>query len=320
VLTVIVFPVTGLGMTDQSPISENKPPFTGPAYWAVALFLIFVWGSAFNMIDVALRYITPLWLVSYRLIIAAVLLVGFVLFNGKRFPPLKDRRWIWYTVLGLTGMSIPFYLTATGQEKIDSGISAILVGVMPLLTIVLAHFFTTEKLTVKKFFGFSIGLIGTIILFLPENFSLALIQDWMSQLLILGAAFFYAVTTILAKRAPKTDAAIGAAMMAVCAAIAGTVMAGLSDPLPVAIPPLGWAMIVGLAVGSTGIATIVYLAFIDRNGPTELAKINYFPPFVSVLIGVFVLGENFSLRIALAFGTIMLGVWIARSRPNPSVS
>jgi len=73
-------------------------------------------------------------------------------------------------------------------------------------------------------------------------------------------------------------------------------------------------MIFGLAIGSTGIATIVYLAMIDRNGPTEVARINYFPPFVSVFIGVLILGETFTPRIAIAFATIMLGVWVARNR------
>lgn len=300
--------------------SANTPkaPFTGSAYWAIALFLIFIWGSAFNMIDVALEYISPLWLVSYRLIIAAAMLIGFVVITGKRLPPLSDKRWLWYILMGMTGMAIPFYLTATGQTKIDGGISAILVGVMPLLTIVLAHFFTAEKLTLRKFFGFAVGFVGTIILFLPDNFSLSLIQNWQSQMLVLGAAFCYASTTIIAKRAPQIDAAIGAAMMAFCAAIAGTIMAGLSEPVPSSIPPLGWAMILGLAVGSTGIATIVYLAVIDRNGPTELAKINYFPPFVAMFIGVTILEQPFTWRIAIAFAVIMFGVWFARSRVTSS--
>lgn len=304
-------------MQGESQTSEKKP-YSGPAFWGIALFLIFVWGSAFNMIDVVLEYISPLWLVSYRLIIAAALLIGFALITGKKLPPLRDRRWRWYVLLGLTGMAIPFYLTATGQKTIDSGISAILVGIMPLLTIILAHFFTDERLTLRKFFGFAIGLVGTVILFLPENFSLELIQDWRAQTLVLGAAFCYALTTILVKRAPETDAAVGAAMMAFCAAIAGTLIAALSEPLPTDIPALGWGLILALAIGSTGIATIVYLALIERNGPTAVAQINYFPPFVAVLIGVLVLREPFTLRIALAFAIIMFGVWFAKSRPNPS--
>jgi len=103
-------------------------------------------------------------------------------------------------------------------------------------------------------------------------------------------------------------------MMALCASISGTLLAFLNEPLPGSIEPLGWAMIFGLAIGSTGIATIVYLAMIDRNGPTEVARINYFPPFVSVFIGVLILGETFTPRIAIAFATIMLGVWVARNR------
>jgi len=303
-------------MGDQSSQSlpKSKAPFSGAAYWSMAFFLIFIWGSAFNMIEVALDYVSAVWLVNYRLIIAAILLVAYVLISRKKFPPLGDPRWVWYLGLGLTGMTIPFFLTATGQEKIDSGISAILVGVMPLMTIILAHFFTNEKLTGRKFIGFAVGLVGTIILFLPENFSLDLIQNWDYQLFTLGAAFCYALTTILVKRAPETDPAIGAAMMAVCASISGTALALSKEPIPLSIAPMGWLMILALAIGSTGIATIAYLSLIDRNGPTEVAKINYFPPFVSVFIGVLVLSEPFTARIAIAFATITLGVWIAKNR------
>jgi len=101
-----------MGTPSHNAIAE-KTPFSGVNYWMAALFLIFVWGSAFNMIEVALDYISVLWLVSYRLIIATLLLVGYVIISGKRFPPLRDKRWLWYIGLGLTGMTI--YSVSAGE-------------------------------------------------------------------------------------------------------------------------------------------------------------------------------------------------------------
>ena len=300
-------------------ITTQNGPLKGPVFWAAALFLIVVWGTAFTMVDVGVRYMSPIWLVAYRTLLAAILICLYAFYKGVRFPPLKDPRWKWYFGLGVTGMTLPFFLVSWGQETIDSGLSAILVGVMPLITIVLAHFLTSEKLSWRKVLGFAIGLIGTIILFLPDDFSFSLIKDWKAQCLVLGGAFCYAVTTVGAKLAPETPALQGAAMMTLSAAITAIFFALLNGRPPVAVPLIGWLMIAGLAIGSTGIATIIYLQIIDSNGPTTLARINYFPPFASVLAGIWFLGEPFTARIGVAFATIMLGVWIAKNK-NPKVT
>lgn len=295
-------------------IKAKPAPLSGLHFWAIAIFLVIVWGTAFNMLDVVVRHMDPIWLVAWRTLIATVLIVGFALFKGYRFPPLRDRRWIWYLGLAMTGMVLPFFLTASAQTTIDSGISAILTGTMPLLTLGLAHIFTSEKMSPRKVVGFLIGFIGTIILFLPENLSWGLVLDWKAQLLVLGAALCYAITTVAAKRAPETPSVLGAAMMVGWAAATSLAAALVHSPPDFNIPAITWVLIFVLAIGSTGIATIAYLFMIERNGPTTLAKINYFPPFAAVLVGVWLLNEPFTPRIAIAFATIMLGVWIARKK------
>ena len=299
-------------------IHTPKAPLKGPAYWGAALFLIVIWGSAFNLIEVAIAHVSVSWVVAGRLILGAAFLSGIVFMSGRRLPALTDVRWIWYLGLGLTGMALPFLLTAEGQKEIDSGVSAILVAVMPLMTIVLAHLAKTEQLTMRKLAGFAIGLMGIFILFLPEDFALKFVEEWKSQVRVLVAAFFYAVTTVMAKKAPDTDPMVGAVLMTICGAVLSTIYALLSDPVPTGTDFSGWLAVIGLALGSSGLATIVFLTVIDRNGPTELAKINYFPPFVAVLLGVFWLGEPFTWRIGLAFAIILFGVWFAKTKPSPS--
>jgi len=180
--------------------TSESSPLSGWLLIGVALFLILVWGSAFTLIGVAVRTLSPEWLVAYRMMFGAALVYGYARFSGHSLPRLTDRRWIWHTVLGITGASLPFVLIAIGQKTVDSGLTAILVGTMPLITIVLAHFFTNEKLTVIKLIGFLMGFIGIVILFLPKDLSLSLVADWQAQLLILMGSACYAITTIVASR------------------------------------------------------------------------------------------------------------------------
>ena len=218
--------------------------------------------------------------------------------------------------MGLIGMVIPFFLLSTGQVIIDSGLTAIMVGTMPLMTVILAHFFTNEKLSITKIIGFIFGFIGIVILFLPSDFSIELTENWSSQLIIIIAAFCYAVTTIIAKRAPDTPATVGACMMLICAATACLFVALLTG-LPSSIPPLlGILTAFGLGVGSTAFASILLLYIIDQTGPSTIAKINYFVPLASVIFGVIILDEILSMRIFIAFVIILIGMFISQIKKS----
>lgn len=282
----------------------------------MAFLMVIVWGSAFTLVSIGVKYISPLWLVTYRLIIGAILIIIYVKFKGLNLPSIKDKRWIWYFAMGLIGMVIPFFLLSTGQVIIDSGLTAIMVGTMPLMTVILAHFFTNEKLSITKIIGFIFGFIGIVILFLPSDFSIELTENWSSQLIIIIAAFCYAVTTIIAKRAPDTPATVGACMMLICAATACLFLALLTG-LPSSIPPLlGILTAFGLGVGSTAFASILLLYIIDQTGPSTIAKINYFVPLASVIFGVIILDEILSMRIFIAFVIILIGMFISQIKKS----
>ncbi|MDG1522936.1 MAG: DMT family transporter [Hellea sp.] len=291
------------------PISKNMLFF-------MAFLMVIVWGSAFTLVSIGVKYISPLWLVTYRLIIGAILIIIYVKFKGLNLPNIKDKRWIWYFAMGLIGMVIPFFLLSTGQVIIDSGLTAIMVGTMPLMTVILAHFFTNEKLSITKIIGFIFGFIGIVILFLPSDFSIELTENWSSQLIIIIAAFCYAVTTIIAKRAPDTPATVGACMMLICAATACLFVALLTG-FPSSIPPLlGILTAFGLGVGSTAFASILLLYIIDQTGPSTIAKINYFVPLASVIFGVIILDEILSMRIFIAFVIILIGMFISQIKKS----
>jgi len=279
---------------------------------AVALFLILIWGSAFTMVGAAVRTLSPDWLVSYRMIVGAIVVYIYSRILGHRLPLFKDKRWIWYFLLAITGASLPFVLLAHGQKTVDSGLTAIIAGTMPLIVIILAHFFTSEKLNRWKLIGFTIGFAGIVVLFLPKDLSFALVGDWKAQGLILLASFFYAATTIIASRAPATPSPIAAAMMLSIGAAMSTVWAvSISGPPP--MPDMTALLCtIGLGLGSTGAATMIYLWLIDQVGPSVVARINYFVPVCSVFLGVTLMEEILDWRIFVSFFVILIGVMISR--------
>ena len=291
--------------------TESQTALPYPVFLAIALFLIVIWGTAYTLVGVGVRSLSPIWLVAGRTLVACALMLAVVYGTGRRLPGFRDPRWLWYALLGQTGVTVPFYLLSEGQTRVDSGLTAIIIGAMPILTVVLAHFFTQEKLDVRKLVGFAIGFLGIVLLFLPEDISFGLVAEWRHQSLLLIAALLYAVTTVMAKNAPETDSLVGAAIMILSAAATAS-LGALASGLPEPIPAHVWWVVLGLGVGSTALGTIAYLFVVDRAGPSAMAKINYFPPVVSVVAGVWLLGEPFSWRVVAAFAVIMLGVAVSR--------
>ena len=64
----------------------------GPLEWGLLVLLSAVWGGSFFFAAVALREVGPLTVTTGRVLIAAILLHGFILLSGTRMPT-NARTW-----------------------------------------------------------------------------------------------------------------------------------------------------------------------------------------------------------------------------------
>ena len=77
----------------------------------------------------------------------------------------------------------------------------------------------------------------------------------------------------------------------------------------------GVAMLVVLfGVLCTAGAFLIFFALIAEVGPSRTTLITYVNPAVAVLLGILVLGEPFTLDIAIGFPLVLLGSWLATRR------
>ena len=303
-------------MTDQPSPRTNRLHL-----YAIVALVVFIWSTAYTLMyyTVYSGGFPAEWIPAARTVLPALAITIYVYSRGLKLPKLTDIRWLWYGLMGILGMTIPFLLLAKGNEHgVESGMSSILTnGVTPLMTIVLAHFFVaSERLTWRKTIGFLIGFVGVVFLFMPEDLGARLVQGWDAQIFILMVALSYAVAAIVAKKAPDTNASVGAAIMLVTAAIAALLMA-----IPSGMPSGDYtggvllALFV-LSVFSTGLSDILYLKVIKMSGPSMIAKINYLVPVFALVFGMIFLREEFSWRAVAAMMIIITGLLIARIGEN----
>jgi drug/metabolite transporter (DMT)-like permease len=287
------------------------------ADYGLLLLLAVIWGGSFFLIKIGVASVPPLTLTAARLVIAAVFLLVAARIAGQSLP-IGLRTWALVGVTGIVGNALPFSLISWGEVYIDSGLAAILMAVMPLVTYLLAHVFTEdEKLNRWKAAGIALGLVGVVLLIGPSKLML-LGKDALGQLAVAAAAVCYGINAMLARRlAGQPPLALVAAFMLVSAAI--LVPASLLLERPWTLAPTSnavWAIVL-LGLFQTALGTVLMMLIVRRQGASFFSQINFLVPPVGVLWGLVVLGENPSVNALTALILILGGIALARQGVGP---
>lgn len=296
-------------------ISSRQPP--GPIDYGYLMALAAMWGGSFILIKIALEDIPPATVTSGRLVLGAVLL--FIVAGGRFGRLSRDWRTLGLILLvGLVGNAAPFGLIAWGEEVVDAGLASILMGIMPIATLVMAHFVPPgETLNARKLFGVSIGFIGLVVLVGPALL-LDIGQDGVRQLAILAAAICYGISAILTRRLvgePRLQ--LGAAVL--IAGALGIVPIALLLEQPWTLNPGAGSMVAVLLLGifPTAVAAIFVFQLIDRQGAGFFGQVNLLVPIMGVFWAMTILGEIPDPRAWLALALILVGIAAARGGQRP---
>ena len=287
--------------------------------WTRLSGLVAIWGTAFLFIDIAVDSLPPATLVAMRVLVAALVLVLLAPVLGLRLPP-PGRLWLRFLLLACVGNAIPFFSISWGQTRVASGTTGLLMAVMPLATLVLAHFFVAdERLSrnePRKVLGFLLGFSGVLLLTGPE--ALDRLEGGTSdighQLAILLGALCYAVNTILARRMPPMHPIVSAACTMIMAS-AVMVPASLLLDAPWRLTPEPSSLLSALWLGlvPTGAATVLYFRIVSSAGPTFLSLMNYGIPVVALCAGAAVLGEPVGGSLLAALGLVLGGLFLSQT-------
>jgi drug/metabolite transporter (DMT)-like permease len=274
----------------------------------ILLVLAAIWGSSFMFIKIAVVSIPPLTLAAGRVALAAAVLYAFIRWRGMRLPAM-GRNWTLYFAVAFFGNSLPFTLIGWGEERIDSGLAAILMAVMPLATLLLAHVFVKdEPLTRGKLIGIAVGFTGVLVLVGPEVLQ-GLGSDAVRQGAVAGGALCYAVATISARLLPEAPPAVRAAAVLMWSAVQ-IVPAALVLDAPWLLQPSPGALASAVYLGlfPTALATIIYFHIISTRGASFIAFNNYLVPVFGVMWGAALLGERLSVQELVALALILGGI------------
>lgn len=283
--------------------------------WLLLAALVVCWGTSFAMSKVALQYIAPEWIAAARLCVGATILLAAAAAQRSALPLSKAYlgKYAW---LGLVGNAAPFLIITWGMQYITSGVAGLLMGTIPLIVIILAHFaLPGERLTAPRAAGFVLGFCGIVVLMGPENLLnlKAHGQELVGELAVVAGCMMYGINAVSAKRFNLSGTIAVSAGVLAAGAVMATVAAALTSPFHLHEAPASalWALF-GLGLLPTGIATVVWFKAVERTSPTFTATSNYLVPVFALAFGALTLGERIGWNVLFALLLVLSGIFVSR--------
>lgn len=276
------------------------------------LLLAALWGPSFLLIKVAVAEIPPISLIFGRVGLAALLLYLVLRLSGGNLPR-PGRIWIPLAIVALFQTALPFVLLSWAEQYIDSALAAILNGLTPLFTILLAHLLTADdKLTLAKAIGIGLGLIG-VLFFVAPSLEAGMQAPTWGILAMIAVAASYGFAVVYAREhlnhLPSIVTPTGQMILAAIYLLPLMILVDqpLSQPLP---SRQAIAAVTGLAIFGTVIAFIVYYRLLKSAAASYVSMVTYLVPVIGVLLGVIILDERLAWNDYIGAGLILLGVMI----------
>jgi drug/metabolite transporter (DMT)-like permease len=275
---------------------------------AAALLIVYVvWGSTYLAIAVADRTLPPLLMLAVRFALAGGLLYAWSAWRGdvRRARPGR-REWVAAAVVGGLLLFVDTGGIAWAEQRVASGLTALLVAAVPLFAALLDRTFFGIRLSLGALAGIATGLLGVALLVGQSAH-----VDPVGAAVIIGAAFAWAAGSAYARVAPLPTAPfLSAAMQMLCAAaflaVAGVAMGELGRVHPAAITAGSVAAFGFLVVFGSIVAFTAY-GWLLRSGASSVlvSTYAYVNPAVAVLLGWLFVGETIAGR-ELAAGAVIL--------------
>src|SRR5215213_4873806 len=157
------------------------------------ILLAAVWGASYLFIKVAVDEIEPAPMMAFRTLVAAAVLLAYVVWRFGRERAGRELRDAWRhcLVLGVFNAALPFWLIAWGEKHIDSGLAAVVQASVPIFNALLVlRFLPHERLSPLRAVGLGVGIVGVAVVtgIHPEGGGLAVV----GALAIVASSLAYA--------------------------------------------------------------------------------------------------------------------------------
>jgi drug/metabolite transporter (DMT)-like permease len=296
--------------------------------WLALAIVYVVWGSTYLAIRVMVETMPPLLSGGFRHLVAGIIIFAILLLRrGPRALRLTRAEWIGGGLIGIALLLGGNGLVVLGERDVPSGLTALIVAVVPLFVVVLRRIFG-DRIPLGTLIGVVAGLAGVAVLIIPEGVNGTV--SVIGMLMIIGASISWSIGTYFSKRltlakdplaSTGVQMVVGGASLLVVGGLTGE--AGLVQPANFSLESLlslGYLIVFGSVLAYTAYTWLLIHASVSR-----VSTYAYVNPVVAVFLGWLLLNEKVDATMIIGAAIIVVSVWLviraeARRSQGPALA
>jgi drug/metabolite transporter (DMT)-like permease len=297
---------------------------------SIALVIV-IWAVNFIAAKIGLRTLPAAALASFRVVLAGVVMLPFY-WLCSRLPAFAEavesrrRKFtfgdLWtFLYMGFFGVVMNQVCFTVGLRYTSVSHAAVIVGIGPIYTLILAVLLQLEQATWRKAIGMAIAFAGIAVLASENGISThspSVLGDAITMTGSIGFAMYVVLGKHLGGRYdPLTMTAFShyaGAVIVLPVAIYRAVLLGSAGEWR-AIAGTGWAALLYMAIFSSAVAYVFYFWLLRYLEASQLSAFTYLLPVVATILGIVWLGEKGSCGQVLGGVLALSGVyWIESGR------
>jgi drug/metabolite transporter (DMT)-like permease len=269
---------------------------------------VFLWSTGFVGAKFGLPYAEPLsfLLTRYGFVISLMLVIAL----ATRAPwPTAPMQWVHIGVSGILVQAV--YLGGVFvaiKHGLPAGVTALVVGIQPLLTALGAGWLLDEKVSKRQWGGLALGFVG-VGMVVSGKFGDAPLGPMLIPALV--ALLGITAGTLYQKRyCAKLDLRTGSVIQFVPTAVLTAIAVALFEDYKIEwtgefVFALGWLVLV-LSLGAISLLNLL----IRSGSAVNVASLFYLTPPTTALIAWVVFGENLTYTAAFGMLVAVSGVYL----------
>lgn len=285
-----------------------------PQDWALFLGISLIWGASFLLIAYALEGLTPSMITFGRVGLGALTLgaVRLARSGPRERIDSADRPRLF--LLSVVWVAIPFTLFPLAQEHINSALTGLLNGGVPIFAAIISTVVLSKAPRGAQLAGIIVGFVGIVFISLPSLGEGS--SETRGVLLVVLATLCYGIAVNIA---PPLQAKYGAI----------TLMSGVLGLATIWVTPMmladvgdnDWSLrplvsVVVLGAVGTGLAYWIMATLVGRVGPIRASFITYVIPVVSLLLGVIFRDDSVAALALVGAALVIAGAVLAARRDS----
>ena len=266
----------------------------------LALIVPITWGFGYALTKIGMDQFTPLLLMSLRFGIAGLILVWFTK------PPWEYMRELF--IIALIGSTIQYGFTYYGLKGIDVSTASILVQLEGPILVLLSTLILKERLGWPRALGMGLAFIGVIVIVGEPRLN----DSLDSVALVITGAIFWAIAQIMISRLKSLSGITILAWVAIIATpqmllISLVIEEGQWESIKTA-NLIDWSIVFYLSFIMTVIGYSVWYHLLRICDVSKISPFLMLLPVTSIIAGIVLLGEKFTLAMGIGGVLVMVGV------------